>query len=59
MHAPTEVGQFDHTQAVEQVLRLDVPVNNVLRMNVSERLADLEDVARSLYLVISALRLAF
>ena len=59
MHAPTEVSQLDHTKAVEQVLRLDVPMNNVLRVDVSERLADLEDVARGLDFVIPALRLAF
>ena len=34
-------------------------MNNVLRVDVSERLADLEDVARGLDFVIPALRLAF
>ena len=59
MHAPTKVGQLDYTQAVEQVLRLDIPVDDVLRMNVLERLADLKDVTSGLDFVIAAVWLAF
>ena len=50
MHTPTVVSELDDTEAVEQVFRLYVPVDDVLGVNVLQSLAHLIDVARSLLL---------
>ena len=50
MHTPTVVSEFDDPEAVEQVFRLYVPVDDVLGVNVLQSLAHLIDVARSLLL---------
>lgn len=50
MHAPTEVGQLDRAEAIEKVLWLDVPMDDVLLVDVLERLDHLPDVVRSFLL---------
>ena len=54
MDTPAEISQLNHTKAVEKILWLDITVDNVLRVNVLERLADLEDVVSCLLLIVAA-----
>lgn len=56
MHAPAKVCQLDSAEAIEQVLRLDIPVDNVLRVDVLESLDHLPDVVRCLLLRVALLR---
>ncbi len=41
MHTPAKVCQFYNSQTVEEILRFDIPMNNVLAVDVLERLANL------------------
>ena len=54
-----KVRNFQSPQAVEQVLRFDVPVYDVLRVHVEERLAQLRDVVCRDTLRKAVLRLLF
>ena len=58
VHTPPEIGQLDHTQAIEKVLGLDVPMDDVLRVDVLERFAHLKDVVSCPLLVVAASWLA-
>jgi len=59
VHTPAVVGELDNAEAVEQVLRLDIPMNDVLRVNVLQGLTYLENVAGRFLLRVMALRLRF
>lgn len=54
MHTPAVVCELNYAQAVQKILRLDVPMDDILRMNVFEGLADLVDVTSGFLLGIVA-----
>lgn len=54
MTGPAEVGEFDCVIETEEILRLYVPVDDVLLVDVGERLRDLVDDVRTLGLVKAA-----
>ena len=55
VHTPPEVSQLDRAQAVQQIFRLDVPVDYVLRVDVLQGLDHLPDVVCCLDLGVAAL----
>lgn len=55
MDAPAEVSKLDRAKGVEQVLWLDVPVDDILRVDIFERLDDLKNVIGRFFFRISLL----
>lgn len=50
MNAPAIISEFDDAQAIEKVFWLDISMDNVLRVNILERLADLVNVPCGFFL---------
>ena len=55
VYTPSKVSKFYRSETVQQVFRLDVPMNYITRVDILERLNDLQDVLGSSLLRVASI----